>query len=102
MSKDISYIADHYGFDSQSRQLIEEMGELTSAINHFWRKCLKHGSVSFSSGAAAGAEYEHMLEELGDVYLCLQQLIYLTGAGDAVNDYIKSKIRRQLERINKA
>lgn len=34
----VQYIADHYGYDTQSRQLIEEMAELTVAINKGWRK----------------------------------------------------------------
>lgn len=34
----IQYIADHYGYEPQSRQLIEEMAELTVAINKLWRK----------------------------------------------------------------
>ena len=29
----IQYIADHYGYEPQSRQLIEEMAELTVALN---------------------------------------------------------------------
>lgn len=29
----IKYIADHYGYEPQSIQLIEEMAELTVAIN---------------------------------------------------------------------
>lgn len=39
----IQRIAQHYGYDSQSRQCIEEMAELTQAINKFWRKQLKCG-----------------------------------------------------------
>lgn len=34
----IQYIANHYGYEPQSRQLIEEMAELTVAINKGWRK----------------------------------------------------------------
>ena len=35
----IKIIAEHYGYDSQSRQCIEEMAELTQAINKWWRVC---------------------------------------------------------------
>ena len=34
-----------YGYDAQSRQCIEEMAELTQAINKFWRKQLKCGQI---------------------------------------------------------
>jgi len=36
----IKLIADTYGYDAQSRQCIEEMAELTHAINKFWRNSL--------------------------------------------------------------
>mgnify|MGYP005829319167 FL=1 len=34
----IKIIARYYGYEAQSRQLIEEMAELTQAINKLWRK----------------------------------------------------------------
>ncbi len=36
--KKIELIADRYGYEPQSRQCIEEMAELTQAINKLWRK----------------------------------------------------------------
>ena len=36
--KKIELIADRYGYEPQSRQCIEEMAELTQAINKYWRK----------------------------------------------------------------
>lgn len=35
----IKIVADHYGYGAQSRQCIEEMAELTQAINKWWRVC---------------------------------------------------------------
>lgn len=37
MDKRIKEIAAYYGYEAQSRQLIEEMTELTQAINKLWR-----------------------------------------------------------------
>ena len=37
----IKKIAVTYGYDAQSRQCIEEMAELTQAINKYWRKDLQ-------------------------------------------------------------
>ena len=34
-------IAEFYGFDEQSRQCIEEMAELTVALNKMWREGMK-------------------------------------------------------------
>lgn len=37
MDERIKYISDFYGYEVQSRQLIEEMAELTKVINKLWR-----------------------------------------------------------------
>lgn len=43
----IKAIVEKYGYDAQSRQCIEEMAELTQAINKFWRKQLDCGKIEF-------------------------------------------------------
>lgn len=93
----ISAIADHYGYDSQSRQLIEEMAELTSAINHFWRKELQCGKLD-PSALSIGPAYDHILEELGDVVICVDQLIYLLHGESEVRTHMMKKMKRQMER----
>ena len=92
----ISAIADHYGYESQSRQLIEEMAELTSAINHFWRKELQCGKLN-PSALNIGPAYDHVLEELGDVVICVDQLIYLLNAEEEVRQHMIKKLKRQME-----
>lgn len=93
----ISAIADHYGYESQSRQLIEEMAELTSAINHFWRKELQCGKLN-PSALNIGPAYDHVLEELGDVVICVDQLIYLLNAEAEVGKHMMKKLKRQMKR----
>lgn len=93
----ISAIADHYGYESQSRQLVEEMAELTSAINHFWRKELQCGKLD-PSALNIGPAYDHVLEELGDVVICVDQLIYLLNAEGEVRQHMMKKLKRQMER----
>lgn len=93
----IELIADHYGYESQSRQLIEEMAELTSAINHFWRKELQCGKLN-PSALNIGPAYDHVLEELGDVVICVDQLIYLLNAEAEVGKHMTKKLKRQMER----
>ena len=86
-------IADTYGYDAQSRQLIEEMAELTQAINKAWRM---------------GNDFDNLLvqkrnikEEIADVYIMLEQMKYLLNIyEDDIETIINSKILRQLERIN--
>lgn len=93
----IELIADHYGYESQSRQLIEEMAELTAAINHFWRKELQCGKLN-PSALNIGPAYDHVLEELGDVVICVDQLIYLLNAEAEVGKHMMKKLKRQMER----
>ena len=95
----IAAVADHYGYDSQSRQLVEEMAELTSAINHFWRKELQCGKLD-PSALNIGPAYDHILEELGDVVICVDQLIYLLHGESEVRTHMKNKLKRQCERAD--
>ena len=89
----IKKIADTYGYDAQSRQLIEEMAELTQAINKAWRM---------------GNDFDNLLvqkrnikEEIADVYIMLEQMKYLLNISETdIETIINRKILRQLERIN--
>ena len=85
-------IAEHYGYDSQSRQLIEEMAELTQAINKAWRM---------------GNDFDNLLvqkrnikEEIADVTIMIEQIKYLLSISDTeIDQIIEQKLNRQLERI---
>ena len=87
-------IAEFYGYDAQSRQLIEEMAELTQAINKAWRM---------------GNDFDNLLvqkrnikEEIADVMIMLEQMKYLLNIyEDDIETIINRKILRQLERISK-
>ena len=70
----ICKIADHYGYDAQSRQLIEEMAELTQAINKYWRKDLKCGERDIFHTLKGSPTEDAIIEEIADVEICLSQL----------------------------
>ena len=94
----IRYIADHYGYEAQSRQLIEEMAELTQAINKMWRidnaKCEK---VNFDHIEA----YRHIVEEIADVEICLEQVKWLLNIDEPILDEWKvMKIERSIDRMS--
>lgn len=93
----IQKIAQHYGYDAQSRQCIEEMAELTQAINKFWRKRLLRGQNELDDIAFGSTEERNIVEEIADVQITLWQLEYLLNAD--VEPIIEQKISRQLERI---
>ena len=62
--KDLIEIADKLGYEEQSMQLIEEMAELTQAINKYRR----YNDTE---------ELLNLIEELCDVNIVLEQVIYL-------------------------
>ena len=77
-------IADHYGIEKQLHQLAEECSELAVEASHSARK---------------GVTVK-IIEEMADVLLMIEQVIYLANiAIDDINECIRFKIDRQLERI---
>lgn len=94
----IQYIADHYGYEPQSRQLIEEMSELTVALNKAWRK-----TFDTVDKIPNMEDEECIVEEIADVEIMLSQIKYLLGVGDGeLYQIIESKLDRQIERIKNA
>lgn len=90
-------IADHYGEDAQVDMLIEEMSELTKAL-------LKNRRAKKSGQPILGILEPttlNIIEELADVEIMLQQIIYLGDFEDDVKEVMKEKLDRQLERIKK-
>lgn len=72
----IRAIGRHYGYDAQSRQCIEEMAELTQAINKYWRKDLKCGRYMYNPWDGYmpydSQEYTNLVEEIADVQIMLE------------------------------
>lgn len=89
----IQKIASHYGYDAQSRQCIEEMAELTQAINKYWRK-KGNGQPTDKKGC-----FDNLVEEIADVQIMLWQLKYLLNADTSI--IIQQKLDRQMERMER-
>lgn len=85
MDKDLRNIAEHYGLRVQMRQLIEEMAELTQVICKAERYDLD-------------TVREHLVEEVADVQVVLEQVIYLLG-DNRIEQIRAEKIARQKRRI---
>lgn len=98
-------IADHYGYNAQSRQLVEEMAELTAAINRVWRKVLKNGEVEFTADeefrkeALRTKEMKNLITEIADVEVCLAQLRYMVDLDALIDAEANMKLSRQIGRI---
>ena len=82
-------IADTYGYENQSMQLIEEMAELTQAINKYRR----YGTYETKC---------HIIEEIADTSIMLEQMIHLLQVDKLVFDiYVEDKIDRTMKRLEK-
>ena len=85
MDKELKTIANHYGLRVQMRQLIEEMAELTQVICKVERYDLD-------------TVRDHLVEEVADVEVVLEQVIYLLG-DNRIEQIRAEKIERQKRRI---
>ena len=99
----IRKIGRHYGYDAQSRQCIEEMAELTQAINKYWRTELQYGKNLCNPWDGYmpdnSEEYYNLVEEIADVQIMLEQMKFFLAAGNEVDEIIDEKLDRQIERI---
>lgn len=93
MTNDLMKIANHYGYEPQTRQTIEELNELAVAISHYLRK-------------DDADNLENVLEEIADVQIMLEQYIYLLEQkkglrwlNSGITSIKHKKINRQIERV---
>lgn len=111
MNKDLMKIADHYGCEAQRNQLIEEMAELTAAINRLHRAEKKQlisydtpeteiTELNMNQYAIRAGAYEDVVHEIADVEVCLKQVKYLMEIDkDKLKRIRDAQIARQLKRI---
>lgn len=66
-------VADHYGYEIQSEQLVEECAELIQAVNKY-RRARGTGQATHISEKEA---FNNLVEEIADVENMLEQLKYL-------------------------
>lgn len=101
MDKTINKIADHYGYEPQSMQLIEEMAELTVAINKYRRFVSKGVNNAVNNILQAEFLLNNIIEEIADVEIMLEQIKHLIDSNNDVAKVKELKIARQIERIEK-
>lgn len=101
MQDKLKIIAEHYGIENQSIQLMEEMAELTIALNKYRRSSkIEHQTISESIDEQF--IIEQIKEEIVDVEIVLSQLKYLLNCSDYDLEIWKEhKLDRQLERMKK-
>ncbi len=83
----VKKIADYYGWNSQLKQLAEECSELSVESLHYIRE---------------GRGIERISEEMADVLIMIQQIVYLIGHGyEDIEKCAEFKLDRQLRRIDR-
>lgn len=92
----IKYIARHYGIESQSLVLIEELSGLTKAITKYNR--MKQESLSMKIDEATARD--NVVEEMADVLIMIKQVQLLLGIDDLEIEIARNiKIARTMKLI---
>ena len=101
MKEDLLKIINHYGIDNQLKYIHSEYYELDESI-------LKEMEIAFNSEGDFGDREalrkakKHITEELADVMVMLKQFQYYYEISDEeIDNVMKYKVQRQLERIDK-
>lgn len=76
---DVQKIANYFGYERQEKKLLEELSELSCALYH--------------------DSFINILEELADVELMLEQVIYLLGKQEEIERIKRYKVTRTLRMI---
>lgn len=96
LAEEIKNIADHFGYEEQREQLVEEMAELIQALNKY-RRATK-GSTGLTNKAKIALD--NVVEEIADVEVVLEQIKYLLQIPQEDVVAMKVfKVNRTLERI---
>ena len=78
-------VADYFGYEIQSEQLVEECAELIQAVNKYRRARGIGQPTALSEEAAFG----NLIEEIADVESMLEQMKYLLKIPQEMIDAIK-------------
>ena len=103
MKEDLLKIINHYGVMSQLKHFQSEVFELNEAIIRF-----EEAKKNYFEGYGLQQHNleKHIAEEIADVLVMLKQFQYYYGIEDKnidknIEEIMKYKVERQLERINK-
>ena len=90
-------ISDKHTFEQEFRQLSEEYGELTQALNKFVRYELNDNPVAFDF-PSEGRKME-IATEIADVIIVLQQLSIMLRCEVKVDEQYILKLEREMGRL---
>lgn len=81
-----------YGAEHQMWKLVEELGELLTAIAKY--------KIAQMEGLVTYAVIDNIAEEMGDVGIMMDQLRYIMRNTGLVEEFRQAKIKRLAERLN--
>lgn len=84
----LNQIAEHYGLDEQLNMLQEECAELIQAVSKYRR------NPTFES-------YAHICEEIADVEIMTEQIVYLFGKSNPTRSQVEEIKKAKIDRQNK-
>ena len=93
-SSAIPYILGNYGEEKQLIQTAEEAAELAQAALKRYKAIT--GQTKYDNTR------EHLAEEIADVLIMIDQIVYAEGFENDVLRIVDEKIQRQLDRIEAA
>lgn len=93
----IPYIAGVYGEENQLIQTAEEAAELAQAALKRRKDMVDENTPTEQSLA----NRKHLIEEIADVMIMIEQIVYIEGFEKDVYRTIDEKIRRQIGRIER-
>lgn len=102
MNKDVKTIADHFGLAGQLEKLREEMRECDESSRAYQSNLELNPdplTMSPEEHIDRATEYLHLIEEMADVKLMLDQIVYLLRAESDFKKMYQHKIERTLKRI---
>jgi len=98
MNNELKKIVLYYGITHQQRKFWEECGELSEAITTHELKQSVEYEIPLTE--IVGTK-KHITEEIADVMVMLRQFqLYYDISDDEIVEIMKSKINRQIRRIN--
>ena len=97
ISEELKRVADYYGYEEQSNQLIEECAELIQALSKYRRAGGKGQSIPDYQKTDV---LKNIIEEIADVEVMLEQIKYLLNISEEDISVVKQfKAFRQAVRM---
>ena len=89
--------AEFWGVDATSIVAVEEMGELIQALMKYRRAT--HRKKSVPTTKSRTAILDNIAEEIADVRICLDEIVYLLSLKDEVKKWKIKKREREDRRV---